>query len=292
MTTRFNIDTCATIVEFNVSTWTARKLDKSVSEEVMHAKHAQSKDAVRANKNLMAGRDELDNILKFVAATRQFVYSATLPWSDNNQRLLPSAQFLKFDADMQQREEKFVEMVATFVSLYPSLITAQALELGNMFNREDYPTPSSIVGRFSWALDYSPVPSAGHFIIDVGNAAQADLQRKLTERSDKRVKQAIDSLFDGVKAHLSRMSKQLTVEIGTDGKERKGKLYDSLLDGGIEICDRIKALNLVSDPALESMRHEMLGLLNTVDMADLRKADGARQEVKARVDALLDKFSF
>jgi hypothetical protein len=40
------------------------------------------------------------------------------------------------------------------------------------------------------------------------------------------------------------------------------------------------------------MRHEMLGLLNTVDMDDLRKADGARQEAKARVDALLDKFSF
>jgi hypothetical protein len=183
-------------------------------------------------------------------------------------------------------------MVTDFVTLYPSLITAQALELGDMFKRDDYPSPSAIASKFAWTLDYSPVPATGHFIIDVGNAAQAELQRKLAERSDKRVEQAIESLFGSVKDHLERMAKQLTVEVGPDGKERKGKLYDSLLDSGIEICDRIKALNIINDPKLESMRHEMLGLLNTVDMDDLRKAEGARQEVKAKVNDLLDKFSF
>jgi hypothetical protein len=183
-------------------------------------------------------------------------------------------------------------MVTDFVTLYPSLITAQALELGDMFKRDDYPSPAAIASKFSWTLDYSPVPATGHFIIDVGNAAQAELQRKLAERSDKRVEQAIESLFGSVKEHLERMAKQLTVEVGPDGKERKGKLYDSLLDSGIEICDRIKALNIINDPKLDAMRHEMLGLLNTVDMDDLRKAEGARQEVKTKVNELLDKFSF
>jgi hypothetical protein len=292
VTPRYNIDTCATIVEFNVSEWTARKLDRGVSEEIVAAKSAQSKDSARVNKNLMAGRSELENIHKFVAATRMFVYGATLPWSDNGQRLLPAAQFAVFDDAMQKREENFVGMVTDFVTLYPSLITAQALELGAMFDRNDYPSPSTIASKFAWTLDYSPVPATGHFIIDVGNAAQAELQRKLAERSDKRVEQAIESLFGSVKDHLERMAKQLTVEVGADGKTRKGKLYDSLLDSGIEICDRIKALNIINDPKLESMRHEMLGLLNTVDMDDLRKAEGAREEVKAKVNDLLDKFSF
>jgi hypothetical protein len=289
---RYNVDTCATIVEFNVSEWTARKLDRGVSEEIVAAKSAQSKDSARVNKNLMAGRCELDNIHKFVAATRVYVYGATLPWSDNGQRLLPAAQFAAFDDAMKKREEQFVSMVSEFITLYPSLITGQALVLAGMFDRNDYPSPSAIASKFSWTLDYSPVPATGHFIIDVGNAAQAELQRKLAERSDKRVEQAIESLFGSVKDHLERMAKQLTVEVGPDGKERKGKLYDSLLDSGIEICDRIKALNIINDPKLESMRHDMLGLLNTVDMDDLRKAEGARQEVKAKVNDLLDKFSF
>ena len=292
ITPRYNVDTCATIVEFNVSEWTARKLDKGVSEEVVNAKSAQSKDSARVNKNLMAGRSELDNIHKFVAASRTFVYDSTLPWSDNGQRLLPSAQFATFDDAMQKREEQFVAMVADFVTLYPSLITGQALVLAGMFNRNDFPPASAIASKFAWTLDYSPVPATGHFIIDVGNAAQAELQRRLAERSDKRVEQAIESLFGSVKEHLERMAKQLTVEIGPDGKARKGKLYDSLLDGGLEICDRIKALNIINDPKLESMRHDMLSLLNTVDMDDLRKAEGAREEVKAKVSDLLDKFSF
>jgi hypothetical protein len=292
ITPRFNIDTCATIVEFNVSEWTARKLDRGVSEELVNAKSALSKDSARVNKNLMAGRVELENIHKFVSDSRTFVYNKTLPWSDNNQRLLPSSGFMAFDSAMQKREEQFVTMVADFVTLYPSLITGQALVLAEMFKREDFPSPAVIASKFSWSLEYSPVPAAGHFIIDVGNAAQAELQRKLSERSDKRVNQAIESLFDGIKGHLQRMAKQLTVEVGPDGKERKGKLYDSLLDGGIEICDRIKDLNLVGDAKLDAMRHELLGLLHTVDMDDLRKAEGARQEVKSKVDALLDKFSF
>lgn len=291
-TPRYNIDTCATVIEFNVSEWTARKLDRGVSEEIVSAKSAQSKDSARVNKNLMAGRSELENIHKFVSASRMFVYGSTLPWSDNGQRLLPSAMFAKFDDAMQKREEQFVAMVTDFVTLYPSLITAQALELGEMFDRNDYPSAAAIASKFSWTLDYSPVPAAGHFIIDVGNAAQAELQRKLAERSDKRVEQAIESLFGSVKEHLERMAKQLAVEIGPDGKARKGKLYDSLLDGGIEICDRIQSLNIINDPKLESMRHEMLGLLNTVDMDDLRKAEGAREEVKSKVNDLLDKFSF
>ena len=54
-TPRFNIDTCAMLVEFNASVWTARKLDKSTTDEVTTNKHA-AKDAARVNKHLLAGR--------------------------------------------------------------------------------------------------------------------------------------------------------------------------------------------------------------------------------------------
>ncbi len=39
-TPRFNIDTCAMLVEFNASVWTARKLDKSTTDEVTATTHA------------------------------------------------------------------------------------------------------------------------------------------------------------------------------------------------------------------------------------------------------------
>ena len=58
----YNLDTCAMIVEFNTSVWTARKLDRKVSDEVVHDKSAAAKGAARVNKSLMAGRSELEDI--------------------------------------------------------------------------------------------------------------------------------------------------------------------------------------------------------------------------------------
>jgi hypothetical protein len=79
---RYNLDTCSMLVEFNASVWTARKLDKSTTDEVVQNKNAAAKDAARVNKHLLAGRTELDVITQAVGRARQFVYDNTLPWSD------------------------------------------------------------------------------------------------------------------------------------------------------------------------------------------------------------------
>jgi hypothetical protein len=46
------------LVEFNASVWTARKLDKTTTDEVVASKNAGAKDAARDNKHLLAGRTE------------------------------------------------------------------------------------------------------------------------------------------------------------------------------------------------------------------------------------------
>lgn len=291
-TPRYNIDTCAMLVEFSAPMWTARKLDRGTTDEVIHSKKAGAHDAARVNKHLLAGRMELEVIQKHVNATRAYVYDHTIPWSDRGLRLLPAVDFDAFDTRMQEAEEYFVKLVEEFVRVYPTLITAQAMALGDMFNRDDYPDPSTIGGKFSWQLNYMPVPTAGDFRVDVGNAAQAELQRKLVQMADERVEQAVQGLWDTFKDHLQRMSRQLTVEVGADGVEKKSKLYDSLLDNGMDLCKRMRTLNLINDAQLERARRELEAVISTVDIADLRKDVEARKEIKARVDDLLDKFNF
>ena len=95
---RYAIDTCAMLTEFNASVWTARKLDRTATEEVVAAKNAAAKDAARVNKSLLAGRNELEVIQSMVGRARAFVYDNTLPWSDSGLRLLPTANFEKFVA--------------------------------------------------------------------------------------------------------------------------------------------------------------------------------------------------
>jgi hypothetical protein len=288
---RYNIDSCALLVEFNASVWTARKLDKSATDEVVISKRAGAKDAARVNKHLLAGRGELDTIQKFVGNVRTYVYENTLPWSDTGIRLLPTARFMEFNDRMGQLEEDFTKIVNEFVTVYPSLITAQAMALGDMFDRNEYPSAGEMAHKFSFRLNYMPVPKAGDFRVDVGNEAQTELQNKLAQLADERVEFAMQEARERLKTHLERMMERLKVE-EVNGKVVKGRIHDSLVEGGLELCDVLKSLNLTGDKDLEQARAKLEAVLRSVDADDLRKHDSARVEVRTQVADIMDKFNF
>ena len=290
-TPRLNIDTCAMLVEFNASVWTARKLDKTTTSEVVASKNAGAKDAARVNKHLLAGRTELDIIQQSVGRARQFVYDNTAPWSDSGLRLLPTINFMKFTERMNDFEEEMETLVKAFVVIYPTLITAQALALGDMFKRDDYPSANEMMTKFSFRVNYMPVPSSGDFRVDVGNQAQAELKARLESLTQERIDSAMADVRERLSTHLKRMSDRLTTDyIGGEAKQRR--FHDTLVDGALELCDLTKALNVTNDVTLETARSQLEQLLVGVTPTDLRKNEAIRQDVKRNVDAILDKFNF
>lgn len=289
--TRYNIDTCAMLVEFNASQWTARKLDKGATDEIVHNKNAQDKGAARVNKNLLAGRKELEVINKHVGAVRTYVYTNTLPWSDAGIRLLPSARFFEFNTRMEEFEHEFNDLVADFVNVYPTLITAQAMALGDMFNRDDFPSPNDVAHRFDFRLNYMPVPTAGDFRIDVGNDAEKELKAKLSKLADERIDHAMRDVKQRLKEHLDRMSDRLGSDV-VNKEIKTRKFHDSLLETAHELCDLVKALNITNDQDLEGARKALAEALLGVDLKELRTNMPVRNDVKASVDAIRSKFSF
>ena len=289
--TRFNIDTCAMLVEVNVRQWTARKLDKSTTDEVLANKQAGSKGAARVNKNLLAGRPELETINQHVGSIRTYLYDVTLPWSDSGLRLLTTAKFMEFNQRMQEFEDKFNQLVDDFVTTYPNLITAQAMALGDMFNRNEYPTPDDIKHRFDFRVNYMPVPTSGDFRVDVGNDAQEELRKKLASLADERVEHAMSDIKTRLKEHLKRMSDRLTVDY-TGHKATPRMFHASLLETANELCTLAKDLNITGDKDLENARIKLHESINGIGLEDLRKDLDTRQAVKKDVDAILDKFNF
>ena len=289
-TPRFNIDTCAMLVEFNASVWTARKLDKSTTDEVTTNKHA-AKDAARVNKHLLAGRTELEVIQQAVGRARQYVYDNTSPWSDSGLRLLPNTRFIKFAERMNEFDEEIAALVKAFIVIYPSLITAQAMALGDMFRRDDFPTPNDLVTKFSFRVNYMPVPTAGDFRVDVGNKAQEELKAKLESLTQERIDYAMADVRARLGERLKRISDRLTTDY-VQGEAKTRRFHDTLVDGALEMCDLAKSLNIINDPALETARRELEQLLVGVTPSELRKDETIRQDVKKNVDAILDKFNF
>jgi hypothetical protein len=288
---RYNIDTCSMLVEFRASVWTARKLDKSTTDEVVTRKNAAAKDAARVNKHLLAGRSELDEIQKHVTAMRNFVYTNTLPWSDNGTRLLPTIQFMDFDKRIQAESSKFTQLVDDFIAIYPSLITAQAMALGDMFKRDDFPSAHDIKNKFDVGVLYMPVPVSGDFRVDVGNAAAQELRDRLEKVAEDRVNAAMLDVRTRLKDHLLRMSDRLCVDT-VDGKAKGRMFHESLVENGFELCDLVKSLNVINDPAIEQVRSMLEKALAGVTASELRSNMAVRQDVKRDVDSILSKFNW
>ena len=73
-----SIATSSMLVELNVSCWTARKLDKKVSEEVDAAKKTKARGG-NYHKNLLAGSKSLEDVNKYAARVRLWNTINTLP---------------------------------------------------------------------------------------------------------------------------------------------------------------------------------------------------------------------
>jgi hypothetical protein len=289
--TRYNIDTCALLAEFNVSQWTARKLDKSTTDEVIKGKSAGDKGAARVNKNLLAGRKELEIINQHVGAVRTFFYDNSIPWSDSGIRLLPSSKFVWFDERMVEFETQFHSLVEDFITTYPTLITAQAMALGDMFKRDEFPSQHELKDKFRFSINYMPVPSAGDFRVDVGNEAQKELQVKLSKLADERVEHAMSDLKRRLKDHLDRMADRLTVDY-IDNEAKPRVFHGSLLETAKELCEVCRDLNITNDQSLEQARVALAKSIEGIEVDDLRKDIPTRAAVKKEVDAIRDAFSF
>lgn len=286
-----NLGSMYVLCEFNASVWTARKLDRKKTDDVVTGSGATSKGAARVNKNLLAGRPELDEITRLVTEARNYVYENTAPWSDAGQRLLVAARLPKFDARMEDFKGKFTEIIENFISVYPTLITAQALALGDMFNRAEYPTATDIAQKFAMECAYLPVPTAGDLRIDLVNDIQDDLRARLQKMEQTRVNNAVADINDKFIAHLKRMADRLT----TDADPKTGDLVnrrftETLVSSAFELCDMVADYNLTGDTEMNVARQRLEAALAGVTVTTLRDDSIKREEVRYTVSSILNQF--
>jgi hypothetical protein len=282
-----SIASSAMLVELSISAWTARKLDKKVSAQVDLDKHAKTR-AGNYNKNLLAGTGFLDTINKYAASARHWHSTQTLPWSDNGLRLLPMSNFLAYKENLVTLEKNYQALVDKFIVAYPNLVSAAAFQLGDLFDRNEYPDAEKVATKFKFRVNYLPVPMAGDFRVDINEEAKAEIimscEGLYKERLDNAMKDAWTRLHDC----LLRMSERLADNENGDRK----RIHDTLIDNAVELTLLLKHFNLTGDSSMETARTDLENAIKNHDADDLRESHMAREAVKTKVDAILSKFSF
>lgn len=295
MENSISIASSAMLVELSIKGWTARKLDKKVSAEVDVDKHTKTR-AGNYNKNLLAGTGFLDTLTKYASNARGWHNSQTLAWSDNGLRLLPVGNFIAYKKQLATLEDNYNALVDKFIEAYPNLVSAAAFQLGNLFDRTEYPEPEKIRSKFSFAYTFMPVPTSGDFRIDISEEAKNSIMESCSNAYEQRLANAMKEAWNRLHDSLSRMSERLEVDIVDDeygDPTHKPRVFrDSLVENANEMVSLLTHFNLTGDEKLEDARRMLANRMNGITPDSLRDNLTLRHNVKLDVDAILNKFNF
>ena len=288
------IQNSSMLVDLNISVWTGRKQDKRVSDEIDAAKSTKTR-AGNYHKKLLAGTQKLDDLQKLVTGIRSWHYIQTLPWSDGGSRLLPMKNFFDYKATLADFEIQFTDAVDAFLADYPTLVSAAAFQLGDLFDSSEYPDAEKLRDKFKFRYVFLPVPEVGDFRIDVNEQHKAELVQQYESFYQNKLSEAMQEAWDRLHECLSKMSEKLanadSPRLTRDGDENYTQIFrDSLVTNAVELCELLTKLNVTNDPKLENVRKNLESTIAGVSAKELREDDDLRLGVKAEVDKILSMF--
>ena len=274
-----SIASSAMLVEFSVSTWTARKKDSKATNDVAERNNLASNELTNVTKKLI-DCEELSAVVKFGANARNIHYSMTMPWSDMGQRIVTTQQYFKYHEVMTELQQEFDRLTQAFLEVYDYEVTEMQLKLGDMWNRDEYPTADAIRDRFRMRISYMPLPDAGDWRIDIQNEAQQQLTQQYEQYYNNQIKSAMNDLWHKLHDNLTTLVRQLDYD--ADGK--RNRVYDTVFDRAHELVEMLGTCNVTGDSQMEAMRQRLdtalYGLTADAVKRDDKLRDNAREQVK------------
>ena len=270
------------LVEVNISNWVGRKKDKRASEDVVTQNHAAA-GVANVNKKLLADSDNLRAIQQHVTATRAAHAHMTMPWSNSGLRLLPTAQYFKYQQTMTDMQNEFERLITNFLDSYNDEVIDVQMKLGDLFSRDDYPTTGDLERKFGFSINYMPLPDAGDFRIDIGNEALAEVKQQYSEFYAKQYSTAMNDVWTRLHKALTSMSDRLDYS----SKEDKKVFRDTLVSNVIDMIELLRVCNVTNSTQMSAMADSLEEAMSGVTPDALREDDYFRAETKAAVDAAI-----
>ena len=282
-----SINASAVLVELNISVWPASKIDRETTEQT-NAQAGAVRDASQTKKNLFAGTSLRKDIEKFAARVRLYHNQHTLPWADKGERLLPTKLFMDYKQHMNSYEAQFTMMCSEFFNQYPTLVAAAPTNLGKLYKPEDYPDIGEVKQKFAFRRTVKPVPESGDFRLDVPTEDLVELRAMFEVQQREKLAEAVKEPWDRLHEMLNTISQKMA---DTEG-DAKRRYHDSFITNPLELCSLLTKLNITNDPKLEEARRQLEVAMLGANLEDLKEHQGARSDLKSKVDAIMNKFEW
>ncbi len=254
----------AMLVTFSLHGWSARRHDPKASQYVA-VHHDAAATAGRYNKRLLP-KAALAALNATQNQARKTHYTHTLPWDDAGARLLPVANYERYTHALDELIERIFTERERFLSEYDEHVERARLDLGRLFQLDDYPTREELRVRYSARYRIEPVPDSGHFLADLGAGENARVRRDIEHQVSLRLNGALGDLYRRLGEAVGHVCERLS-----EDQNGKPKVFrDSLIENLRELVDIVPRLNLFGDRHLEHLCEEVKHRIACVEPDVLR----------------------
>jgi len=280
----------AILVQLNISTWNTERLDKEQTERINKLNNADSK-AGKVHKDLMCGTTMAKDIDLHSGRSRLWNNQNTMPFEDRGARLLPTSLFLHhYKPEMNQREQKFKNMVSSFIPNYEAAKQTAKNYLADMYREENYPNAADIAAKYKWTLTVKPLPSSGHFCLDIPAQELEEMKLSCDADVEQRIAEAMRKPWNDLHTMLTGMSDKLKEVEYADEKSKR--FHKTFITNALDLCKLLNHMNITNDPQLEKARQQLELALVGTDVDDIKDNDFVRSDMKKRVDDILAQFDW
>lgn len=261
----------ALLVAVNISAWTGRKLDKKATATANETHHAES-SAGSYHKKLLPQAAELAKVAAIASNARAYFHANTLPWMADGTRIISAKNYLNFASEIRKIKSEYESAVSEFSAAYPKLKQDAEKTLGDLYNPNEY--PDFISDRFSFEVNYLPLPDVSDFRIEVSEAEKAEFSRKMREIESAAMRDAWSRLHSVIKNAAEKLSKPDAV------------FRDSLIDNISEMANILPMLNITEDSQLEKVSSDVKALVSKLIPETIRANPSERQDAASKLAAL------
>ena len=265
---------------------------KKAKEKTAEVQQEEQTTAVTVNKTPYKGTKLID-ITKLQTAVRQHINDVlTLPWENNGNRLLPMGLYEEFIGYWSEQKAEYDELLKQFKEDIPVMVMKAQNNMKAVYDPNDYPDPdcemsiNNFMARFKFDHTFSPVPEAGHFIVDVGEQAIEDMKSEIVKLNRDRMELGRDSLwakgYDILKQWQDMPNKQVVKET-------------TVHTHALDLINMIDKANMTGDSNLKALRYDLQEIVDSTNIDMLRDKSSRDMEkdlLAEKAEGVLSKFDF
>lgn len=282
----------ALLVSVSITGWSARKLDRKVSKEVAEQHHAHSEtDRVGRYNKVLVAHDKIDEYQKVTGKARNAHYELTCPWDDVGWRLIGADAYERYDRTMTEYKDKLERIADEIVAAYPEMQAEAERRLGDLFNRQDYPSVDQVRRKFSFWRGVDVISTSDDLRVQFSNLDHDRIAQQIDSMVNDRVQNALDEPWRRIRSVLEHLISRMDAVDEAEENGTKAIVRDSIISNARDLVSILPLLNVTGDPELERVQRDIEQQICNFDPEDFKRSAEVRNEARVNAAQILDKMA-